>query len=185
MPRVVRWCFATLIAGLLVGGPVGYAAYRKAHVRNFRVVRAGVLYRSGQLSLAGLKGIVSDRGIKTVITLRDDPDQAEEEFCRKRGLHYHRLPPRNWLAPDGSVPAAVNVQKFLEIMDDPAHHPVLVHCFRGVHRTGAYSAVFRMEYDGWGRDAALAEMQALGYSNLGEEQDIREYLERYQPRRPR
>ncbi len=184
MRTVFRGVFGLLIAGMLVGVPVGYAAYRKAHLRNFRVVREGVLYRSGQLSLQGLKNMVNDHGIRTVISLRDPlgHDTEEEEYCDKRGIHFYRIPPRNWSAPDGSVPAEPGVRKFLAIMDDPAHYPVLVHCYRGVHRTGAYSAIFRMEYDRWGREAALAEMQLLGYDHFGEEPDILAYLERYQPR---
>jgi tyrosine-protein phosphatase SIW14 len=169
---------------LLVGGPLGYASYRHSHVRNFRVVHEGVLYRSGQLSHAGLKEIVYDHGIQTVISLRDlsDGERSEEEYCKKRGLNHHRIPPRNWSAPDGSVPAEPGIRKFLEIMDDPANYPVLIHCFRGVHRSGAYCAVFRMEYQRWSREAAMAEMQLLGYDNLEAEWDIRTYLERYQPR---
>lgn len=192
MPQSVRWFFAVLIAALLVGGPVGYASYRKAHLRNFRVVSHGVLYRSGQLSLDGLKRVINDYDIRTVITLRDaavpgEPalDAAEEEYCQQRGIHFFRIPPRNWWAGDGSVPAEPGVRQFLAIMDESSHYPVLVHCFRGVHRSGAYSAIFRIEYERWSNAAALAEMQALGYSNLDEEWDILGYLERYQPRRPR
>ena len=184
MRTVVRGVFGLLIAGLLVGGPVGYAAYRKAHLRNFRVVREGVLYRSGQLSLQGLKNMVNDHGIRTVISLRDatGPADEEEDYCRKRGIHFTRIPPRNWSAPDGSVPAEPGVRKFLEIMDRAEHYPVLVHCFRGVHRSGAYSAIFRMEYDRWTNEAALAEMQLLGYDNLDGESDILTYLENYKRR---
>jgi protein tyrosine/serine phosphatase len=56
---------------------------------------------------------------------------------------------------------------------------VLVHCCAGVHRTGAYCAIYRMEFEGWTNAEALAEMKALGYSNLDEEWDIRGYLESY------
>lgn len=192
MPRLVSGLFAVFLTAVLVGGPLGYATYRKAHLRNFRAVRDGVLYRSGQLSLAGLKSVINDHDIRTVITLRDAPtpeapapDAVEEEYCRTRGIHYYRIPPRNWGAADGSVPVEPSVRRFLEIMDDPAHYPVLLHCFRGVHRTGAYSALFRMEYEGWTNAAALAEMQALGYTTLDEEEDILTYLAHYQPRRPR
>lgn len=192
MPRLVSGLFTVLIAVLLVGGPLGYASYRKTHLRNFRAVRDGVLYRSGQLSLAGLKSVINDHDLRTVITLRDAPapgapapDAVEEEYCQTRGIRYYRIPPRNWGAADGSVPIAPSVRRFLEIMDDPSHYPVLLHCFRGVHRSGAYSALFRMEYQGWSNDDALAEMQALGYSTLDEERDILGYLAHYQPRRPR
>jgi protein tyrosine/serine phosphatase len=190
MPRLLQGLLALVIVVILVGTPVGYAAYRKAHVRNFRVVRDGVLYRSGQLSEVGLKRVLYDYQIKTVISLRDaaapgqePPDRAEEEHCRKRAINYVRIPPRNWSAPDGSVPAEVGVRQFLEVLDNPANHPVLIHCLRGVHRTGAYCAVFRMEYDGWSHAAALAELRELGYDRLTEEWDVREYLERYQLRR--
>ena len=40
---------------LLVAGPVALAHHRQNQTRNFRIVRAGILYRSGQTSLAGLE----------------------------------------------------------------------------------------------------------------------------------
>jgi tyrosine-protein phosphatase SIW14 len=189
MPRFFRYLFSILIVVLLVGGPLAYASYRKAHIRNFRVVRDGVLYRSGQLSPIGLKTVLEDHAIKTVITLRDayqpgnaPPDWEEEQYCREQGIGYYRIPPRNWWAPDGSVPAEEGVRKFLEIMDNPENRPVLIHCFRGVHRSGAFCAIYRMEYERWSRAEAIAEMQACGYTNLDDEWDILSYLEQYRPR---
>jgi tyrosine-protein phosphatase SIW14 len=78
-----------------------------------------------------------------------------------------------------------NVEQFLQILSDPRHHPVLVHCFAGIHRTGAYCAIYRMEFEGWPRERALLEMKSCGYDNLESEYDIRGYLEQYQPRRER
>ena len=79
--------------------------------RNFHIVREGVLYRSGQISVEGLQRLVHDYQIKTVITLRDaqrpgdpPPDLAEEEWCRKEEILHVRIPPRAWEAADGSVP---------------------------------------------------------------------------------
>jgi protein tyrosine/serine phosphatase len=43
-------------------------------------------------------------------------------------------------------------------MDDPANHPVLVHCFAGVHRTGAHIAIYRMVHDRWPNAKALGFM---------------------------
>jgi tyrosine-protein phosphatase SIW14 len=170
----------------LVAGPVALALVRQDQVRNFRVVRAGVLYRSGQTSLAGLKRLIHDYGIRTVVTLRDahvpgqpPPDQAEEDYCRKEDIHYVRIPPRNWWAPAGPAPVQVGVDRFLEVMGDPDNHPVLVHCFAGIHRTGAYCAIYRMEFEGWRNDQAIAEVRALGYDNLDNEDDVRGYLEGY------
>jgi len=93
-----------------------------------------------------------------------------------------RLPPLNWWAIDGSVPAEVNVRKFLEIMDDPNNYPVLIHCFAGSHRTGAYCAIYRMEYEHWSNEDAMDEMRAAGYLSIYDDWDILGYLERYRPR---
>ena len=66
-------------------------------------------------------------------------------------------------------------------MADPANYPVLIHCFAGVHRTGAYCAIYRMEHDHWSNEKAIAELKSCGYVNLDEEWDILGYLEQYRP----
>jgi len=193
MPRPVRLLFAILIAALLVGGPLAYYSFRYRNFRNLHTVTRDVLYRSGQMSLLGLKRALHDYEIRTVITLRDahdpgdpPPDLAEQEYCASQGINYYRLPPRAWeMAANGSVPAEENVRKFLAIMDDPMHYPVLVHCFAGSHRTGAYVAIYRMEYEGWSNRQVLEEMKIYGYDNLDEEWDIQGYLESYRTRKER
>ena len=103
-----------------------------------------MLYRSGQMRLPGLKRVVHDFGIRTVITLRDKAvsgslplDLAEENYCGKEEINYYRLPLLNWEAPDGSAPVDENIRKFRDILNDPRNHPILVHCQAGIHRTGA------------------------------------------------
>jgi len=188
MQSVGRFLGGLLVIAIICGAPYAWHRYREQNFRNFRVVKEGVLYRSGQLSIAGLARMVHDHGIKTVVTLRDadtpgepPPDLAEEEFCRREELYHYRITPRNWEAPDGSAPARIGVNQFVEIMRDPKHHPVLVHCFAGVHRTGAYVAVYRMEFENWPNHKALAELRTLGYDNLDREDDVRGFLENYRP----
>jgi tyrosine-protein phosphatase SIW14 len=171
----------------LIGVPWAYCSWRRTHYRNFHVVREGVLYRSGQLHVDGLRRLVHDYGIKTVVTLRYAPDPKglppdlkEERFCKDNYIQHFRLRHRDWEAADKSVPAEVNVQQFLEIMSDPANHPVLVHCFAGIHRTGAFCALYRMEFDGWSNEQAVKEMKELGYADY--HRDVFAYLRRYQPR---
>jgi tyrosine-protein phosphatase SIW14 len=185
----LRWIFAAGIALLLVVGPLAYSRHRHTHARNVRVVHDGVLYRSGQLDLAHLKNLVHDYGIKTVITLRDadrpgdpPPDLAEEEYCRRAEIQHIRISPQRWASPTGFVPARESVEKFLEVLDNPANHPVLVHCFAGIHRTGAMCAVYRMEYDRWPNAQAIDEVRRCGYRNLDDEWDLRGFLEDYVPR---
>jgi protein tyrosine/serine phosphatase len=190
MARVVPWVLGPLVAAVLVGLPLGYASYRQKHFRNFHVVQPGVLYRSGQVTRTGLERVIHDYGIRTVVTLRDaeiegdpPPDRAEEAYCKNLDIQYVRIRPRRWWSPTGGpVPAEAGVKRFLAVMDDPANYPVLVHCFAGVHRTGAMVAIYRMEYDRWPTEKALEELRALGYSNLDDEWDILGYLEQYRPR---
>ena len=79
MSRVVRFIMGSLVLAVLVGLPLGYASYRQTHFRNFHVVRPGVLYRSGQMSLTGLERVLYDHGIRTVVTLRDEGRGREAE----------------------------------------------------------------------------------------------------------
>jgi tyrosine-protein phosphatase SIW14 len=97
-------------------------------------------------------------------------------------LNHFRIPYRSWWPVQGSVPADKGVDEFLKIMRDPANHPVLIHCFAGIHRTGAYCAIFRMEFENWSNDRAIAEMKAHGY--VVEHPDVLSYLENYRHKGP-
>jgi tyrosine-protein phosphatase SIW14 len=191
VPRPVACIFGLFIVALLVAGPWGYWAYRNSLLRNFRVVREGVLYRSGQLGIPGLRHVIQEYGIRTVVTLRDSrkhpdeppPDSAEEQYCADHFINYYRLPPISWSQGASPSPALASVQKFVEVMRNPANYPVLVHCWAGIHRTGAFCAVYRMEIEHWSNEAAIAEMVQLGYDAdlLGDHEDVRTFLETYRP----
>lgn len=189
MPRLVRFILGTFILVLLVGVPYVYAWHYRNQVRNLRVVKDGILFRSGQLSLAGLKRVTRDFEIKTVISFRDaetpgglPPDWKEEEFCRTQEIAFFRIPPGSWWTKEGPPPAQDGVRKFREIMDNPDNYPVLMHCWRGVHRTGAFCAIYRMEYEHWSNQEALAELYQAGYTNLFDEFDILGFLGNFRPR---
>jgi protein tyrosine/serine phosphatase len=183
--RFIRVILGLVIAGIIVAGPYYFYRFRRAQFRNFHVVQEGVLYRSGQMSLDGLQRMVYDHNIKTVMTLRfaadpknPPPDADEEAYCKRVGLKHVRIPYRCWYPIDGSIPADQGVTTFLKVMRDPSNYPVLIHCFAGIHRTGAYCAVYRMEFDNWSNKKAIAEMKAHGY--IEEHPDVMAYLENYQ-----
>lgn len=184
MKPVPRALFIVLILGTLVAAPAWYFAEREKHARNFRVVKEGVLYRSGQLDLVGLERLVTEHGIKTIVSLREGTapeDRLEETWAPQAAVNFVRIPPRQWSAADGTVPAEIGLKTFREVMDNPANHPVLIHCFAGIHRTGSYVAVYRMDH-GWTNREALNEMRVLGYTTLDTDEDVHGYLQRYRPR---
>jgi tyrosine-protein phosphatase SIW14 len=138
--------------------------------RNFGIVKPGVLYRSGQLPAEQFGQVLAEHRIRTVVTLRPargavpNSDDHEEGMCRARGVRYVRIPPQ--LPAEeraGESPLGRVATDFLRVMDDPANHPVWVHCTAGRDRTGAMCAVYRMEYDRWPPEQALAEMRAFGF----------------------
>jgi tyrosine-protein phosphatase SIW14 len=180
---------AVSVATGVVLGAIGYSEQSERSYRNFRVVEPGVLYRSGQLAPGVFQRVVREFNIRTVITLRegDRPlDLAEEAYCKQVGIAHYRLPPRRWGSVDGGPPPVEeNVREFLRaIADRRPHGPILVHCFAGIHRTGAYTAIYRMEFNGWSNDDAIAEMQDRGYTTLEDDPDILHYLVTYSPRQP-
>ncbi len=180
----LRVVFGLAIAALIVGGPLWYVSYHQRKFRNFHVVEEGVLYRAAQLPIGGLKRLIHDYQIKTVVSLRDGEkanDLEEEAYLDKdTACFFVRIPPRPWSAPDGSVPAEIGIQQFREVMDNPANYPVLVHCFAGIHRTGAVCAIYRMDYDGWTNEEAMAEMERFGYT--AQHMDVLPYMRAYQSR---
>ncbi len=185
MSRLLTNLLGVVVVLSLVAAPALFAVHQQKQMRNFREVREGVLYRSGQMTIPGLRRLVHDRGIRTVISLRDgqsEADQAEEAFCNQEEVLFVRLPPRSWGdSACGEVPVEENVRKFREVMADPRNHPVLVHCFAGTHRTGAYCAIYLMEVEHWTNEQALADVRACGYKNIDEEWDVLGYLEQYRP----
>ncbi|VTU02152.1 protein phosphatase : Uncharacterized protein OS=Flavobacterium psychrophilum (strain JIP02/86 / ATCC 49511) GN=FP0882 PE=4 SV=1: DSPc [Gemmataceae bacterium] len=176
--------------GIAAAPPIVYTSQHGVQFRNLRVVTEGVLYRSGQLTPDGLKRVIHEKGLRTVVTLRTSrvagrasPDAWEEEMCAARGVRHVRIVPRLW-SPDeaGDVPADEAVREFLAVMDDKANYPVLVHCFAGVHRTGTMCSVYRMEYDRWPCERAIEEMRTCGFDPIDMRDNIAEYLRGYQPR---
>ncbi len=171
--------------------PVGYRSDRSVEYRNFRAVKPGELYRSGQMTPRAFRRVVGEYQIGTVISLREtvDPsgvlaDQFEEDYCRANGIGFHRLAPADWEPVAGVVPGDRNVRAFLAILDAPTtRRPVLVHCFAGIHRTGAHCAVYRVEYDGWSPAEAIAEMKHSGGPRATFAGNLLNYLTAYTSRR--
>lgn len=94
-------------------------------------------------------------GVRTVIDLQADGDNYDEaQRVDAAGMKFYRIPMTTHVPPTNE-----QLAQFLQIVNDPEHQPVYVHCAGGRHRTGVMTAVYRMERDGWTGDQAFQEMK--------------------------
>ena len=57
-----------------------------------------------------------------------------------------------------------------------ADGPVLIHCWHGSDRTGLISAMYRILYQDWSKDAAIDELMKGGYGYHAMYKNIPEYI---------
>lgn len=171
--RVRPWlvvCSALLVA-TAIGGAVGY--HKLLRWRRFDVVEPGVLYRSGILKDWQLRRAIQRYGIKTVFSFTFTNHRREEEVCREEGVRrYFQYLPGDGVGTDDPY------LRFLQIAQDPANHPILVHCSAGVQRTGGAVALYRIFFQRWRFEDAVAEMIAKG--NEGEKAQIAQLRDLYE-----
>lgn len=113
------------------------------------------LYRSEQPEAAGMANLAK-LGVTTVINLRANHDDAAE--AAGTALKLVHVPIDTWNLSDADV---VAVMKAVEA----APGPVLIHCQHGADRTGTMIVMYRILYQGWSKEEALAEMtgERFGY----------------------
>lgn len=102
---------------------------------------------------------LKDLGIKTVIDLRNDPQDFEKPGVEALGMRYVNIPMSGWKYPKDH-----QIKKFLELMEDPETGVFFVHCKAGIHRTGVIGAVYRFENYGWNYKKAYREMKNYDFS---------------------
>jgi hypothetical protein len=197
MHTVRKWLFGLSIAFLVLVVPVVHYRWVYTHSKRLREVTPGVFYRSGAMTTDGFAEAVARYHIRTIVNLQDeyaDPDIStgyftaqtvkESSLCCSLGVRYVFIPPdlveRRKLS--AHRPAAIDC--FLNLLDDPATYPVLIHCRAGLHRTGIMTAIYRMEYQGWSRERAIAEMKDNGFGEwpcTSANDYIVQYLLTYRP----
>ncbi len=152
--RIAAWVVgASLVA--FVGTVSGYYYWVAFHYR-FLPITEGKVYKSAEMPPAALQERVRDYGIRTVIDLRhDDPrSEVERKAMAEVGVRYVNIPSRQ-------VPDEGAVNTFLRVMDDSLANrdfqPVLIHCTDGTGRAPLFSAIYRMEYEGWSNENARSQ----------------------------
>jgi protein tyrosine/serine phosphatase len=139
------------------------------------------LYRGGQPSAEGIKRL-AELGIKTIINFRDARENVhrEKQHAEANGLRFINLHLSNWFASKDEEIHAV-----LEVIRNPEHHPVFIHCKRGADRTGTVVAVYRMLFDGWTDEEANREAKhhGIGWWQVWMKDYIKDYYKRMTAKR--
>lgn len=147
-----------LLAALLVGS--GTLGCSRA-LYNFGVVERDQIYRSAQPSPLFLRWLVRYHGVRSLINLRGRTDGFESAFAAEHGLRLYTFD-----LSASRPPTEADVARFLAILDDPASHPVLVHCRNGVDRTGYMLALHRVRDASWSPGRAAREMNRFWQFSL-------------------
>ena len=174
--RLALWAGAGALACVLaVAAPWVYRTF----TYRLSAVAEGRLYRAAEMPSEKLAATCVRLGVRTVIDFRRQKDKAaaERKALGKVGVGYVHL-------PSNQVPEQDVVNAFLKIMDDPKRLPALIHCTHGVGRTGVFSAIYLIEYEGWDNERARRESQRLGgMSSFGKGKPKGRFVLEYAPRK--
>jgi protein tyrosine/serine phosphatase len=146
----------------------------EAGIPRFAEIRPG-LSRGGEPDEAALK-YLHDRGYKTILSFLTDP--SESAFVVESGMKYIHIPMRS--GPFSCQPPTDDqVRRFLAATTDTTLYPMFIHCHAGKDRTGAMTAIYRMETCGWTTNEAVEEMKAFGFA--GRYKRLFNYVQSYSP----
>jgi protein tyrosine/serine phosphatase len=109
-------------------------------------------FRSAQPNAQGFKGLAEAHGVRTVVSLR--AFNADEPLANGLDLRLVRFRIHTWNIKRDHVVSALRT-----VRTAAKEASVLLHCQHGADRTGLISALYRILYQGWSKDAALDEMQ--------------------------
>jgi len=156
-----HYVLALILVGAFLSGPACAkcsAAPAVPGVPNFHPV-GGNIYRGGQPTAQGWTSL-QRLGVKTVIDLRRNGEHsinAERQAVEAAGMRYVNVPMSGIVAP-----ANETVFKVLALLQSSGAGPIFIHCLRGMDRTGAVIACYRIAHDGWRNQKALEEAKSYG-----------------------
>ncbi|MBB6429036.1 beta-lactamase hydrolase domain-containing protein [Algisphaera agarilytica] len=125
---------------------------------------------------------LAEAGVKTVINLRNDGEDAmpmsvkeEGEVCERLGMDYVSLPmsmrPPEQGGADGRLATA-----FETVLTGAREHgPVAVHCKLG-QRAGAMALIALARHQGWNAETALGAAEELGLGEAVKPEKLRAYV---------
>lgn len=150
-------------------------------------VKPGVLYRDGVRQVYEFRNTLRKVKPRTVVSLiepveMEDPKHpgllAEKKMLAERGIKLIEIP-----VLLGGWPTDDQIREFLDIVNDPANQPVLVHCQQGMRRTGMMCSAYRMSVMGMTAEQASDELERFGRGPKSRSlSDILKFIQAYDPK---
>lgn len=129
---------------------------------------APTLYRSAQFNKAQVAEL-KNLGIRTSIDLREFGSDSGK--LNGTSIKRVRVRTNTWSIGDRTV-----IDALAAIHRAEADGPVLLHCQHGADRTGLITAMYRIIYQGWTKEAALDELLHGGYGYHSMWKNIPSYI---------
>jgi protein tyrosine/serine phosphatase len=150
-------------------GDIQVALNQPEVVRNFHKVTAN-FYRSAQPEGETAFGNVIQRyRLETIISLRTL--YSDEPMAARFGVRLLRYP-----LQAGSLNQENIIKALRALRTATLHGPTLLHCEHGSDRTGLITALYRILYQSWSKEAALEEMQQKAYGFHAIWKNIPDYI---------
>jgi uncharacterized protein (TIGR01244 family) len=137
---------------LLAGAIYGYWATVQ---HRLTVITPGRVYQSAAMPPEEMLRVAQRLGVQTVFDFRGDGGN-EQQLTADEGRALEQAGIRYVHIPSSIHPDPETVDTFLKTMgpEVAAHRTVLLHCKDGEGRSVFYSAIYRIQFEGWSNDKA-------------------------------
>jgi protein tyrosine/serine phosphatase len=145
------------------------------HIKNFQVIKPGVLYTSGQPRGMDYTRLLYKYHIGAFVNLRvpeEHRDQnwynEEASWMRNNSVKYIELPITRENQAD-SIPDTETCRKFLEIMNDQKNLPLLLHDGSGKERVSYLAAIWMLKSGGFNLEQTIERIKQIKGQPLSEQ----------------
>ena len=182
-----------LLIGILIIAVIGgaYKIYDVYINYRFEQIAENKVYKSGVIPPDKIDDYVKKYNIKSIVDLRgpvtedkiNNPEswveinQEKNAAAKIEGLNYYNI-------PSDQVPKKEALDKFYKVIDNPENYPILIHCHHGIGRAQVYSAIYRIEKEGFSPEEARSKAAfPVIFSSFDNGTPKGEFLKSYVPRK--
>lgn len=144
----------------------------------FSPIVEGKVYKSALIPPEELESFLTKHKIQTVVNLlhpglhdKLNPASQDNVDSEQKAIDKMNLKNKSTIEhiniASAQVPTKETLTKFFAVLDDKTKYPVLIHCYHGTGRAEMYSALYRIEYEGFTAEEARSKTRPvvdfLGY----------------------